>query len=277
VRVLMQAKTLQKTESPKGSTNNLMALLAAQRQSGAGPPPLVKQGSGGLSRSNSHEKYLQELLTGNSDGPVRSPKNVFSPASTGSGSPMVGRVSGGGSSGFASPAQALAGLEQRKQDLLAHEKLRLELRLKQLQLQSQLQEQEVAAAEAARAEGELGHASPTTKAPQQGDTDGSNSPTPEGEQTQLEIKSVLHWTLHGAIPLPVKMPGASGDRAKWGPVWEQSNYFNHAVYHGNYSRRGIPIDTSGDGKVRVCLCARARAVRVGPRAGARRVASLRSA
>ena len=185
---LMQAKTLQKTGSPKSSANNLMALLAAQRQSGAGPPPLVKQGSGGLSRSNSHEKYLQELLTGNSDGPVQSSKNVFSPASAGSRSPMVGRVSGGGSSGFASPAQALAGLEQRKQDILAHEKLRLELRLKQLQLQSQLQEQEVAAAEAARAEGELGHASPTTKAPQQGDTDGSNSPTPEGEQTQLEIK-----------------------------------------------------------------------------------------
>jgi len=38
-------------------------------------------------------------------------------------------------------------------------------------------------------------------------------------------------------------------RHKWGAVWESSYYFNHVAYRRNQPKRGIPVDTSGDGKV----------------------------
>jgi hypothetical protein len=38
-------------------------------------------------------------------------------------------------------------------------------------------------------------------------------------------------------------------RTKWGAVWETSHYFNHQAYRRNIPKVGIPVDTTGDGKV----------------------------
>ena len=38
-------------------------------------------------------------------------------------------------------------------------------------------------------------------------------------------------------------------RTKWGVVWETSHYFNHQAYRRNMPKAGIPVDTTGDGKV----------------------------
>eukprot|EP00277_Geminigera_cryophila_P008054 CAMPEP_0179433838 /NCGR_PEP_ID=MMETSP0799-20121207/18178_1 /TAXON_ID=46947 /ORGANISM="Geminigera cryophila, Strain CCMP2564" /LENGTH=604 /DNA_ID=CAMNT_0021212069 /DNA_START=117 /DNA_END=1931 /DNA_ORIENTATION=+ len=79
----------------------------------------------------------------------------------------------------------------------------------------------------------------------------------------LGIQSNIHASLHGVIPLPHAREvekvskRLDGDlvkqlerhRSKWGAVWESSYYFNHVVYRRNQPKRGIPVDTSGDGQV----------------------------
>ena len=91
---------------------------------------------------------------------------------------------------------------------------------------------------------------------------------PAVQATQVEscvsgIRSSIHPSLRGVIPLPhpreVERDSRRIDpeflaqlamhRTKWGPVWVSSHYFNHRVYKRNMPKRGIPIDTSGDGSV----------------------------
>jgi len=98
-------------------------------------------------------------------------------------------------------------------------------------------------------------------------------PKPQGVQPQVQreqqevtargLRSGVHPSLYGMIPLPhareVEKDSKRVDpeflaqlqrhRRKWGPVWVSSHYFNHRVYKRNMPKRGIPIDTSGDGLV----------------------------
>ncbi|EKX46752.1 hypothetical protein GUITHDRAFT_138098 [Guillardia theta CCMP2712] len=66
----------------------------------------------------------------------------------------------------------------------------------------------------------------------------------------FNVQSKLHPILNGVIPFPSKsLYEPPPHMKKWGYVWETSHYFEHAAYKRNQPRRGVPVDTSGDGRV----------------------------
>ena len=79
----------------------------------------------------------------------------------------------------------------------------------------------------------------------------------EDDAPKLEVSGCGISRLQGNIPLPRtetqqnargQPEAASRNRARWGPVWESSHYFNHHVYRYNEPKLGMPVDTSGNGK-----------------------------
>ena len=92
----------------------------------------------------------------------------------------------------------------------------------------------------------------------------SSSPSTAVQNLPLQVRQqAVHPTLRGVIPLPRPrepdrdvsrrydpeyLQQLERHRTKWGAVWETSHYFNHQVYRRNIPKKGIPVDTSGDGR-----------------------------